>query len=135
MSTFDQQGNTLVKRLWLNVEQSALCAPSVSPILIQKGFKSSKGDFRANNSRVFLFAFFKTKHPKPQSARTVGGIQSLHTRLVRIQHQTVLLRSYLAGPRLHSGQPTHQRANSATLNEGNAARHCFPKTSLQRVPQ
>lgn len=59
----DQQGNTLVKRLWLNEEQSALCAPSVSPILIQKGFKSSKGDFRANNSRVFLFVFFKTKHP------------------------------------------------------------------------
>lgn len=86
MSTSLTSRETPWRRDWLNVEQSALCAPSVSPILIQKGFKSSKGDFRANNSRVFLFVFFKTKHPKPQSARTVGGIQSSHTRLVRIQH-------------------------------------------------
>lgn len=67
----DQQGNTLVKRLWLNEEQSALCAPSVSPILIQKGFKSSKGDFRANNSRVFLLC--SSKQNTPASVCTNGG--------------------------------------------------------------
>lgn len=48
-------------------------------------------------------------------------------------HDTLLLQNYLPGPLCYSGQPIPKRANSAALNDKNAARHCFSKMSLQIV--
>lgn len=64
------------KRLWVNLEQRAKYAPSVTIylILLHKGFKStSRGIHIQQFTDISLCVFLKTKQ-KSQFELTVGGI-------------------------------------------------------------
>lgn len=81
----DQQGNTLVKRLWLNEEQALSVLLQCLQSLFRKDLNQVRGTLEPTIHGYF-FCVLQNKTPQPQSARTVGGTQSLHTRPVRIQH-------------------------------------------------